>query len=77
LTCELLLECLNDASIKVDSIYDSTKGGTFKGYPLKNPSTGEMPADIPIIIASSRPIEDLSPVVEQLESRGITWYHFH
>lgn len=76
LTCEFLLERLSDTSIRVDAIYDSTKTGTFKGYRLKNPSEVEIPVEIPVIIASSRPIEALSPVVEQLRSRGITYYHF-
>lgn len=76
LTCELLLERVKDTSITVDSIYDSTKTGSFNGYRLKNPSEVELPVEIPVIIASSRPIEALSPVVEKLKSRGIAYYHF-
>lgn len=76
LSGQLLVERLKNTPIRVTAVYDSFKKGKFMEFTVKKPLEVEMPVDVPVIIASSRSLEELSPMVQLLKSRGIPCYFY-
>ena len=72
LSGEVVFYLIQGSNIKVSHFYDTYKKGQFLGLDILNPY--EQLNQIPIIIASSKPIEKLQNIIELLKEKKVDFF---
>jgi hypothetical protein len=72
-TGEVLMQLLKTQGFTVAAVYDSYRQGEFCGHSIRNPHRSLLP-DVPVIIASSKAVEELRGISDFLEKMGIRYF---
>ncbi len=72
LSGKMVFHLLEGSGIIIENFYDSYKSGEFLNLKIMNPYKDI--ENIPVIIASSKPVEQLNEIMAYLKNKGIPFY---